>query len=188
MTFDPRQSLSLSLSPLSISRPHIHRDPDGGRRCRSDRARDKTWYWLLTAETLLPSHRCGNCHHRVHLTLTPSLSFCFPLSHSLSPSPSDAHLTIVFTPHNVNHENHTRQHLSKRKSAMFVYNLTKVCPPLERLSRHPLERPPTPPPPSASTCSPGDRYYLHGRGSGVNAVSKAPGSWQVKIKCLEIEM
>lgn len=45
-----------------------------------------------------------------------------------------------------------------------------------------------PPPLRIPTCSPGDRCYLHGRGSAVNAMSKAPGCWQAKTEYPEMEM
>ena len=74
------------------------------------------------------------------------------------------------------------------QSSCAVWQKKKVWP-FSNLPAAPLYPPhPAPSHPHASTCSPGDRYYLHGRGSAVNAMSKAPGRWQAKTKCLEIEM
>ena len=91
-------------------------------------------------------------------------------------------LKIIFTLHYAKHEqSHQVWPTRNVQSLCAVWQVSGPPPP--HIS------PQLPPaPPCASTCSPGDRYYLHGRGSAVNAMSKAPGHWQAKTECLEIEM
>lgn len=100
-----------------------------------------------------------------------------------APPPPQKKSTHIYTNQGALHNSKTwiitpSPNLTKRVSAMCT------CIPIKKKARRPssLRFPPLRP-----VLQVIDTIYM-ARGSDVNAMSKAPGHWQAKIKCLQIEM